>query len=534
MTSDGRCIIYCRVSTEAQTEGTSLETQEAACRAKAAQLGLQVAAVYRDEGVSGSLLAAREGLQQALAAIEAGQASVLITAKLDRASRDLAALLQIRRRLKKANATLVFADGPSVGDGPVENFLLSSLGAVAALERDLIRDRCMSGKVARVKEGTQVARTLAPYGYRVPTKADVLAGKYPPEAVGKYIIQEDEAAVVRDIFQRYAAGASLRAIALDLNRRGVPTPRGGLVWHITTIRAILLNPVHKGEAAFGRSEFKTDEDRLAKGLRIHYLRPRKPGEWLTIPCPAIVDAATWEACQRRLATNNGRIGGNPKRVFLLNGILRCPQCGRRLYGTTIPGKGRKPPIRGYVCQNVSHPTSTRFDAEQIEAAALRLVEDALASQESIEAAIQAYADQQAELQEDAARIAELKQKLAAVAQKEAKAVAIRLEHDVSAEAMAEVMASLRNERRKLEAELAELTKPKQKAAQPRLDPGEAQAVILRMLKTAAATLKSDAVSVAEKRRILTTILERLDVKDGELTATFTVPFDKTVHKVGTS
>ncbi|MGC8669393.1 MAG: hypothetical protein ACP5VE_14905 [Chthonomonadales bacterium] len=134
--------------------------------------------------------------------------------------------------------------------------------------------------------------------------------------------------------------------------------------------------------------------------------------------------------------------------------------------------------------------------------------------------------------QDAARVAELRQRLDALTQKEAKAVSLRLEEGISAEAMAEVIAAIRKERKAVEQELADLTGPKkQKPNVPQISPQEAQEAIFRAMRTAAATLKSDTVSIAEKRAVLAFMLERLDVKNGEVTATFTVPFAETVRKV---
>src|SRR5579859_5355496 len=107
-----KAVIYTRVSTDKQAEeGTSLEVQEAACLRKAQEIGAEVVDIQTDEGISGAFYLSRPGIQQALKLIEAGQANVLITMKLDRSGRDTDVLRLIRKRILDAGGHLLFTDG---------------------------------------------------------------------------------------------------------------------------------------------------------------------------------------------------------------------------------------------------------------------------------------------------------------------------------------------------------------------------------------------------------------------------------------
>jgi len=64
-------VIVTRVSTGKQIQGTSLEDQVEACRVKALALGLPIIAEYEDAGISGGFLLLREGMQAAIADIQA-------------------------------------------------------------------------------------------------------------------------------------------------------------------------------------------------------------------------------------------------------------------------------------------------------------------------------------------------------------------------------------------------------------------------------------------------------------------------------
>lgn len=101
-TTQNVAVIVPRVSTGQQVEGTRLDVQEAACLRQAAIEDANLLRVYRDEGISGTLFHARPGLQEAIARIEAGEANIFITSKLDRAGRNVEILRTIKRRVEAA------------------------------------------------------------------------------------------------------------------------------------------------------------------------------------------------------------------------------------------------------------------------------------------------------------------------------------------------------------------------------------------------------------------------------------------------
>ena len=104
-------VIVTRVSTGEQVKhGTSLESQLDLCRVKAAALGLPIVAEYEDAGISGGLLQMRAGMQAAIADIQAGRASHLVCATLDRFSRTVEHQWAIKRAIEAADGFVVFCD----------------------------------------------------------------------------------------------------------------------------------------------------------------------------------------------------------------------------------------------------------------------------------------------------------------------------------------------------------------------------------------------------------------------------------------
>ena len=336
-TTPALAVCYLRVSTAGQaTDGTSLESQEATTRAEALRLGASVASVHRDE-VSGVRYASRAGLQAALSQVEAlrraepSRPVLLVIAKWDRSARDIGVQREIQRRLSAAGCRLVSCDGTPTDDTPVSRLSQTMRGAFGEFESDIIRERTQEGRNKVAAQGRQPARSLRPFGYRIIQKADVYPGSaWSEDDLGRYVVLEEEAAAVRVIFARYASGEwSLRTAVKWLEEQGIPSVRGGR-WVPGTLWAMLQRTAYVGRATYGKKEQLRSE--RADGTIAYGRRIRPAEEVVTIPCPALVSEETFAAVQLRLSTNQARYGGNPERRHLLSGLLRCPECGRGLFG----------------------------------------------------------------------------------------------------------------------------------------------------------------------------------------------------------
>lgn len=353
-----RALLYARVSSDKQTEGTSLTEQHIACKVKAEAIGAQVVGYYEDAGVSGGLYWARPGIQAALSEIESGNADTLIIAKLDRYSRDREHQAAIKKRVQLAGARLVFCD-MDFADTPEGDLQFGILGSFAEYERKVIKERTSKGRRrTAIEKGIQTQSSMRPFGYYIPTKDDVLLGNYAPEQRGKYQIVEDDARWVREMFRRVASGESLHSVARWLNSEGVATPRKGQFWRVSTLKRILNNPVYKGQATFGRHERRHDETLLSREYKQgqNYTQPyvvRETSEekWIYIDAPALVDEAVWETCNAALSQNQARLGGRPERRYTLSGLIRCPKCERTMHAS----KRMQPPCPSRIAKHQYNP-----------------------------------------------------------------------------------------------------------------------------------------------------------------------------------
>lgn len=207
-------VAYLRVSTREQAqEGVSLATQDARIRAYAALAGLDLVAVIREEGVSGSKrLKARPGGQELQSLLASGQVQHVVCLRLDRAFRNAGDALVTTEAWNKQGVALHLVDlaGISLSTaGPMGRFMLCMLAGCAELERNLIAERT-----------SQALQQLKAQGVK-------LGGPS----------YQDGDAIVRMQALR-AQGFPLRRICEILTAEGYRTMKGG-IWQAATVNQIL-------------------------------------------------------------------------------------------------------------------------------------------------------------------------------------------------------------------------------------------------------------------------------------------------------
>lgn len=212
---------YLRVSTAEQAEtGLSLDAQADTITAYCQARGWDLCDITDDAGVSGSETPDdRDGLAPLLAALDAGEASVLVVAKLDRLSRDVRDFADLMERAKRHGwAIVAVADGVDTSTSAGQ-LVAGIMGQVAQWERERISDRTAEALQAKIRRG---------------------------ERLGRPVTLPDD--VRRRIAQMSHDGMSLRAIGAALDAEGVPTARGGSRWHASTVRAVLASLEADAEA----------------------------------------------------------------------------------------------------------------------------------------------------------------------------------------------------------------------------------------------------------------------------------------------
>lgn len=323
-----RAVVYARFSTDQQS-ASSIDDQASVCRARAAALGLSVAAVYSDAATSGqSLVGDRPGGR----ALLADAFDVLLIESLDRLSRDSVESERIVRRLEHRGVRIVCtADGYDTATGKGRTAFRMFRSVINEQYVEDLREKTLRGMHGQFARGYHL--TGLSYGYR-----SIVAGvDARGEPIGHRLeIVPAQAEVVREILARYAAGESCQRIAYDLNARGVRAPRGK-TWCVSALygspakgSGILNNDLYAGRYIWNRSRWIKDPDTRK---RQRFERPREEWRIEELPALRIVDDATWCAVRERMdRTRNegGRKGRGGVPTTLFGGLLRCGLCGGAL------------------------------------------------------------------------------------------------------------------------------------------------------------------------------------------------------------
>jgi site-specific DNA recombinase len=375
--------IYARVSTKEQNDqGYSIPTQLEACLALAEREGYLVPPeyIFKDDYTGRSLN--RPELPKLRALVRSQSILAVISYEIDRLSRNLAHQILLREECMFAQVKLRLVKMPELTDTAESQLMANLWGSFAEYERVKILERTERGRRGRAQAGYPPA-SVVPLGYRYVKQVKG----------GLYVIDEEEAALVRRIFSLYVdAGYSTKAIAQLLTKERVPTQRDRRgkgpkrkfapgVWHPGSIYDIVTNEAYIGVVYDNKRERQPHPDNPDKKTRWR-LRPRE--EWTPIPVPRIIDQALFDAAQAQRQINAQESSRNQKYDYLLGkSRLRCARCKCSMSGQCQAKTG----WRFYRCNRFPHLTDTPcrafISAKQIETRVWKALEAAIQDPEMI-------------------------------------------------------------------------------------------------------------------------------------------------------
>lgn len=304
--------IYARVSTDKQAEqGYSLETQIAACRKKADDLGAGLVQEFVDDGYSGAYLE-RPALEQLRDALDAKTYNIVICYTPDRLARRLSHQLLLTEEIERSGAALCFVSD-EYKTTPEGRMMYQMQGVFAEYEREKIKERTMRGKRGKLRSGHPVLN------HRI-------LGYDWDKAESQYIINNAEAAVVRRIFDLYLSGdvGGIEQIARLLTSEKVTTKQGGFAWHGSSVHKILIRQMYTGKYYANRIyTTKTGAHKLSQTIR-------PESDWILMSCPAIITQEIFDAVQAKLKQNFSCRHKTGDNITLLQGVLKCGICGRSM------------------------------------------------------------------------------------------------------------------------------------------------------------------------------------------------------------
>ena len=356
-----KCYLYTRVSTAIQVDGYSLDAQRDKLRKYAAYEDMVIAGEYSDEGFSGKNIQGRQEFQRMLNDIQDGKdgVSYVLVFKLSRFGRNAADVLNSLQLMQDFGVNLICVEDGIDSSKDAGKLMISVLSAVAEIERENIRTQTMAGREQKAREGKWNGG-FAPYGYKLEN--------------GNLVIAEDEVEVIRVIYDRYIhTNDGVAGVAKYLNRNGyVKKLRQNNTipgFSRDFVLDVLDNPVYMGKIAYGR---RRTEKKQGTRNEMHVVEqsefPIYEGQH-----EAIISEEDWALAQdkRKLNSFKREKVNNPDHAHILSGILKCPCCGKSMYGNIAKAHSKDKKTRYYYyCKNTvtatGHECSFRLNIEQTE------------------------------------------------------------------------------------------------------------------------------------------------------------------------
>lgn len=328
-----RVAAYCRVSTEEEEQQSSYEAQ---CTYYTDKIMTNpewtMAGIFADEGITGTSTKKRDDFNRMIRRCKAKKIDLILTKSISRFARNTLDTINYTRMLRAMGIGIYFEKENINTLGMDSEMLITMLGAFAQAESESISRNVAWGKRQAIREGKVHVNFKRLYGYCLLED-------------GTPCVDEEKAAVVQFIFQRYKAGDTPRIIASKLREKEIANPSGGQTWEPTTIKAILKNEKYCGDV-LGQKTFKEG----VIGGKVQKNTGQLPQVLVQNNHPAIVSRelfyAVQEETKRRTAARSpsaksptGRSSYASK--YALSERLVCGECGTLYRRCTWNSKGEK-------------------------------------------------------------------------------------------------------------------------------------------------------------------------------------------------
>ena len=276
-----RVAAYCRVSSSSDDQLHSFAAQvQYYTKFIRSNDQMELVDIYADEGLTGTKTAKRDEFNRMVADCKKGRIDRVLTKSLSRFARNTADALMYARILRENGVSILF-EKENIDTAFMSSELLLALSGAQAQEESISISKNMRWSIERrMKNGTYIPSST-PYGYRMEK--------------GQFVIVEDEAKIVRWIFDSYLSGVTKKDIVDKLNAQNTPKRNGYETWWTSTINYILRNERYIGNALLQKS-YTTDT------LPFTQLRNKgqKPQYYVEDTNPAIISKEDFYAVQEQL------------------------------------------------------------------------------------------------------------------------------------------------------------------------------------------------------------------------------------------
>lgn len=346
-----RVAAYCRVSTALEEQQGSYNLQqryyETLIKANPAW---ELAGIYGDEGKSGTSLKGRTGFLEMIDDARAGKIDCIITKATSRFGRNNSQFIAILDELDSYGVEVLFESEGIVTSSYQDRTMLQMMGIANEHYSSTLSSNVRWSKERNMRSGKVTICYKTFLGYRKGADGN-------PEVV------EEEAKIVRLIFELFLTGKPYSYIAHYLTEQGIPTPGGKDTWQGANIKRILTNEKYTGDVLLQKTYKKSYVDKKA-----YKNNGEKPQVLIKNNHEAIIDRATFARAQELVnKRKDQRNSGTSKDSFV--GRVICADCGGYFGHKSWTSRGRIKYCM-WVCNN-KYTDETSFTDDKCKTANLR-------------------------------------------------------------------------------------------------------------------------------------------------------------------
>ena len=375
-----RVAAYCRVSTKEEDQLNSYEAQKTYYTDKImTNPKWTMAGIFADEGITGTSAKKREDFMRMMRWCKQGKIDLILTKSVSRFSRNTVDCLNYIRMLKALGISVYFEKENINSMDESTELMLTMMGAFAQAESESISGNIRAGKRYAMQRGEASIQYKHLYAYE-------------RGADNKPKVIPEQAAIVREIYDQFLRGASLRMIQKDLERRQIPNAVGGQKWTDSAVRGILTNEKYVGDVLMQKT-FRQD----CISRKIIRNTGQLPMYLVQNHHEAIVDRKTFDAAQAELARRNALPGTTQKSTpsgrscysprYALSGRVICGECGTPYRRCTWSNHGKKHVVWRCISRmdygrRYCHE-SPSVDEQQLQRAILRTINGVMSDKETL-------------------------------------------------------------------------------------------------------------------------------------------------------
>ena len=308
-----RVAAYCRVSSDSSDQMNSFAAQmNYYTTLISGKANWTLVDLYADAGISGTSAEKRPDFQRLLSDCRKGRIDKILVKSISRFARNTMDCLKTIRELKAIGVGVCFEEQNIDTSQMTGELLTAAFSAIAQKESESISQNIRWSYRHRMESGTFLPSSV-PFGYRIMGRS--------------LVVDEEQAKVVRRIFDSYLAGQSMEAIAASLNAESVPVKMEGhnRTWMYTAISYILSNERYTGDSLWQKT-YATDT-LPARQVRNHGEREQYYAEATHAP---IIDKEVFRAVQELKESRNEKYGPRSRcQSSPLGRKVFCGECGSR-------------------------------------------------------------------------------------------------------------------------------------------------------------------------------------------------------------